>query len=142
MFLKFLFIPLLLFVFFVSCTNDVKEKQQNIPEQSEKINEKNNDSINNTKKIETINKKEEKKENHQKIVAKYGEQWDFCKCVVANDSINTAFEGNLTDKQSDKLMIRWEHVENKCKEFLTNPNRTPEERMAHELKVKKCLKNR
>jgi hypothetical protein len=115
MFLKFLFIPLLLFVFFVSCTNDVKEKQQNIPEQSEEINEKNNDSINNTKKIETINKKEEKKENHQKIVAKYGEQWDFCKCVVANDSINTAFEGNLTDKQSDKLMIRWEHVENKCK---------------------------
>jgi hypothetical protein len=34
----------------------------------------------------------ELKENHEKIVKKYGEQWDFCTCVVANDSINDAFE--------------------------------------------------
>jgi hypothetical protein len=34
----------------------------------------------------------------------------------------------------------WDN-ENKCKEFLTTPNTTPEEREAHELKVKRCLKN-
>ena len=93
------------------------------------------------KKIAIISKKEEKKENHQKIVAIYGEQWDFCSCVIANDSINNAFEKNLSDKQADKLMVRWEHVENKCKEFLTTPNTTPEQRLEHEIKVKKCLKN-
>jgi hypothetical protein len=93
------------------------------------------------KKIEIINEKAEKVENHTKIVEKYGEQWDFCSCVIKNDSINKAFEKNLTDNQSEKLMVRWEFVENKCKEFLTTPNTTPEEREAHELKVKRCLKN-
>ena len=37
-------------------------------------------------------------------------------------------------------MKRWEFVENKCKEFLTTPNTTPEERVEHELKVNRCLK--
>ena len=83
----------------------------------------------------------ENKENHEKIVKKYGEQWDFCTCVVANDSINDAFEkGNMTPKQEEKLMARWEHVDNKCKELLTTPNTTPEERAKHDKKVMKCLK--
>jgi hypothetical protein len=79
-------------------------------------------------------------ENHVKIVKKYGEQWDFCKCVVANDSINDAFEKNLTPKQEDALMKRWDYVDSKCKEMTTLPSTTPEEREAHERKVKKCLK--
>lgn len=83
----------------------------------------------------------EMKENHAKIVQKYGEQWDFCTCVIANDSINTAFEkGGMTPKQEEKLMARWEHVDNKCKELLTTPNTTPDERARHEKKVRKCLK--
>ncbi len=83
----------------------------------------------------------ENKENHEKIVKKYGEQWDFCTCVVANDSINDAFEkGNMTPKQEEKLMARWEYVDNKCKELLTTPNTTPEERAKHDKKVMKCLK--
>jgi len=83
----------------------------------------------------------ELKENHEKIVKKYGEQWDFCTCVVANDSINDAFEkGGMTPKQEEKLMARWEHVDNKCKEMLTTPNTTPEERAKHDKKVMKCLK--
>ncbi|MNK12895.1 hypothetical protein D3C87_309730 [compost metagenome] len=83
----------------------------------------------------------EMKENHAKIVQKYGEQWDFCTCVIANDSINTAFEkGGMTPKQEEKLMARWEHVDMKCKELLTNPNTTPDERARHEKKVRKCLK--
>lgn len=83
----------------------------------------------------------ENRENHEKIVKKYGEQWDFCTCVVANDSINDAFEkGKMTPKQEEKLMARWEYVDNKCKELLTTPNTTPEERAKHDKKVMKCLK--
>ncbi|HRP52359.1 MAG TPA: hypothetical protein PLI97_02500 [Fluviicola sp.] len=88
-----------------------------------------------------ITEQQEKSENHAKIVKKYGEQWDFCTCVVANDSINDAFEkGGMTPAQEEKLMARWEYVENKCKEMLTNPNTTPDERAKHDKKVLKCLK--
>lgn len=93
-------------------------------------------------KAETVvTETKEVQENRVKIEKKYGEQWDFCTCVVANDSINKAFEKNVSDKQAEKLMARWEHVENKCKEFLTQPNTTPEERAIHEKRVKKCLRD-
>lgn len=92
------------------------------------------------KQEETHKPTQEQKENHARIEKKYGVQWDFCTCVTANDSINKAFEKSLTDPQAEKLMVRWEFIENKCKEFLTNPNTTPEERAIHEKKVKKCLK--
>ena len=83
----------------------------------------------------------EMKENHEKIVKKYGEQWDFCTCVIANDSINDAFEKEgMTPKQEEKIMARWEEVDQKCKELLTTPNTTPEERARHDKKVMKCLK--
>lgn len=83
----------------------------------------------------------EQKENHEKIVKKYGEQWDFCSCIVANDSINDAFEkGNMTPAQEEKLMARWEYVDTKCKELTTAPSTTPEERAIHDKKVMKCLK--
>jgi hypothetical protein len=88
-----------------------------------------------------ITKTAESKDNHSKIVQKYGEQWDFCTCVIANDSINTAFEkGGMSPAQEEKLMARWEYVDNKCKELLTTPNTTPEERARHDKKVKKCLR--
>lgn len=82
----------------------------------------------------------EKTAIHDKIVKKYGEQWDFCKCVVASDSITDAFEKKLTSAQETKLMARWDYVDIKCKELTTNPSTTPEERAAHEKKVNKCLK--
>lgn len=112
-------------------------------------------NVNNADSIETNNSLEqsiseskvEKKsveqvENLKKIEKKYGEQWDFCTCVIANDSINKAFSKNVSDKNAEKLMARWEYVEIKCKEFLTQPNTTPEERALHEKKVKKCLRNK
>jgi hypothetical protein len=143
MFLKYSFIILFFTLLITACKSEDSEDTS--------TNEKVKQEIDSTsvldttkttpKKIEVVSKKEEKKEIHQKIVAKYGEQWDFCSCVTANDSINKAFEKNLTDKQSEKLMVRWEYVENKCKEFLTTPNTTPEQRLEHELKVKKCLKS-
>jgi hypothetical protein len=80
----------------------------------------------------------ELKESIAKIEAKYGEQWDFCHCVVVNDSIDKAIKAGNTD---DKLIERWDYVDKKCQAFrIQDPNRTPEERDAHERRVKKCLK--
>ena len=143
MFSKIIYSFVVLTFLMVSCKNEPSKLDPTISNiDSTKVQK---DSIKEVKespkKIEIINEKAEKKENHAKIVEQYGEQWDFCSCVTKNDSINKAFEKNLSDKQSEKLMARWEFVENKCKEFLTNPNTTPEERLEHELKVKRCLKN-
>lgn len=142
MFLKFTSICCLMFLFVVSCQNEPKQTENiNKDSDSTKLNNDTlSEKVDSPKKIEILNEKAEKTENHAKIVEKYGEQWDFCSCVIKNDSINNAFEKNLTDKQSEKLMKRWEFVENKCKEFLTTPNTTPEERVEHELKVNRCLK--
>ncbi len=75
------------------------------------------------------------------IEKKYGEQWDFCTCVVKNDSINKAFSKPVSDAEFDRLSARFDVIEEKCKAFLVqNPNITPEERAEHERKVRKCLK--
>ena len=88
----------------------------------------------------TVGMTREQKINHEKIVKKYGEQWDFCNCVVALDSINDAVEKAKTDAQFDKLMARFEYVDMKCKEITTFDNQTPEERAKHDKRVMKCLK--
>ncbi len=78
------------------------------------------------------------KENKKKIEAIYGEQWDFCKCVVLNDSLDKAAKAG---KMDDKFMERFDEVDTHCKSFLVMDNiRTPEEREKHEKKIKKCLK--
>jgi hypothetical protein len=80
----------------------------------------------------------ELKESIARIEEKYGEQWDFCKCVVLNDSIDKAIKSGNT---SDNLIERWDYIDKKCQVFrIQDPNRTPEEREAHERRVKKCLK--
>jgi hypothetical protein len=143
MFSKSLPVLFILILLLNSCLDQKKE------EKLSSTKEKNKDSISNTlnnskekkKTVQVIDPKTEKLEEHAKIVAKYGEQWDFCNCVMKNDSINNALEKTLTDKQTDKLMARWEFVDTKCKDFLTTPNTTPEERAKHEWKVKQCLKN-
>ena len=79
------------------------------------------------------------KENKKKIEKIYGEQWDFCKCVIANDSIDKAVKSGNT---SDKILDRFDVVDRHCKSFLgMDANITPEEREKHEKKVKKCLRN-
>lgn len=84
----------------------------------------------------------ELKESIKKIEAKYGEQWDFCDCVVKGDSINKAFlKPNLPDKEFDRLSKRFDEIDEKCQAFrIQDANRTPEERTIHEKKVKKCLR--
>lgn len=79
------------------------------------------------------------KENKKEIEKVFGEQWDFCHCVVVNDSIDKAVKSGNFD---DKLMERFDEVEVKCKSFLVMDNsRTPEERMLHEKKIKNCLRD-
>lgn len=86
----------------------------------------------------------EQQENLAKIEKRYGEQWGFCECVVANDSIDKAVK-KITDfetPETEKLLERFDHVSKKCQAFLgMDSSRTPEEREKHEKKVKKCLKD-
>lgn len=92
----------------------------------------------------TVDAKERKefRENLAQIEKKHGVQWDFCTCIVANDSINTVLKvANLPDAKLDKLLDRLNVVEEKCQAFLVqSPDRTPEERARHEKKVRDCLK--
>ena len=130
-----------IFILLVICFSCTEKKSKTHTTSSEKQLVKKDSVKPEIKEIKIISKKNEKTENHNKIIEKFGEQWDFCKCVLANDSINSAFEKTVTDAETNRLMKRWEHVEVKCKEFLTSENKTPEQRIEHELKVKKCLKN-
>ncbi len=86
----------------------------------------------------------EQKENLLVIEKKYGEQWGFCECVMANDSIDKAVK-SLVDFETpaaEKLLERFEYVSTKCQAFLGMDNsRTPEQRAAHQKKVKNCLSN-
>lgn len=70
----------------------------------------------------------------------YGEQWDFCDCVVKNDSVNKAIE-SAGDDEFDALLVRMDTIDKNCKEMLTAANTTPKERDCHKRKVRKCLKN-
>lgn len=120
--------------------SDCKNCDKNQPTDSLKTEEP-VDELQEALKQETVSApSKEQKENHEKIVKKYGEQWDFCKCVVANDSITDAFEKKLTPEQEERLMARWDYVDKKCKELTTMPNTTPEERALHDKRVMDCLK--
>jgi len=94
--------------------------------------------------MDNVDPKERKefKENLAQIEKKHGIQWDFCTCIVANDSLDKAFKvPNLPDAKLDELIDRLTFVEEKCQAFLVqNRNQTPEERARHEKKVRDCLK--
>ena len=86
--------------------------------------------------------REEQMQWIQEIEAEYGEQWDFCHCVVAQDSLNKAvMDPDITDLQFDSLMVLMDSIDNRCKAFLVmSAIETPEERAAHEGKVRDCLR--
>ncbi|MEY3438532.1 MAG: hypothetical protein RL265_1117 [Bacteroidota bacterium] len=75
------------------------------------------------------------------IEKKYGEQWDFCACVLKGDSVNKAIlKPNLSDKQLQKVLSRFEFINKKCQSFkIQDASRSPEQRERHEKKVKECL---
>ncbi|MBK9190051.1 MAG: hypothetical protein IPM77_00365 [Crocinitomicaceae bacterium] len=74
------------------------------------------------------------------IEQKYGVQWDFCDCVVKNDSIEKALMNTEDDAQIDLILVRMDEVDQHCKAMLAQPNTTPEQRDKHARKVRKCLK--
>ena len=79
-------------------------------------------------------------ENKKKIEKKYGIQWDFCRCILANDSLDKVVKSGA--ELDDNFMKVFDTVDKKCKAFLVmSPNQTPEQRAAHEKKTKKCLRN-
>lgn len=79
--------------------------------------------------------------NLAEIEKKHGQQWDFCTCVLKNDSINKAFMKKLSDEAFDELSLRFDVIDAKCKAFLAqNPNQTPGDRAKHEKKVRDCLR--
>jgi hypothetical protein len=89
--------------------------------------------------VDIVSNDPDVQEAHAEIVKKYGEQWDFCTCIVKSDSVNTALM-EAPDALFDKVMERSEYIDSKCKGLLIQPNATPEERAKHEKRVKKCLK--
>lgn len=83
---------------------------------------------------------QEEEEIVNKIVANYGEQWDFCLCITKNDSIDKAIlENDLSDKDLDQLLARMNYVEEKCKMMTSGSQGTPDERKKHAKKVQECL---
>ena len=84
----------------------------------------------------------EMQESLAKIEEKYGEQWDFCDCVVKGDSINKAFsKAGLPDDEFERLSNRFDVIDEKCQAFrIQDASRTPEQREMHEKKVRKCLR--
>jgi hypothetical protein len=85
--------------------------------------------VDSTKFMDSSGYVNEEAETENLIEATYGVQWDFCDCVVKNDSVNKA------------ILERMDVIENYCKAMLAAPNTTPDEREAHERKVRKCLRN-
>jgi hypothetical protein len=84
---------------------------------------------------------EDLNESLQIIEKKYGHQWDFCDCVLKGDSLNKALQNTkLSEAETSRLMNRFEEIDRRCQAFrITDPNRTPREREAHERKVMQCL---
>jgi len=80
-------------------------------------------------------------ENKSRIEEKYGAQWDFCDCVKKSDSLDKVLKkSTLSDKETEKLLLRADEVEKKCKLFLTDlQSKKPADRAAHHAKVKACL---
>lgn len=143
--MKSYFSLLFVFLFLISCsestdvnTDEIQEEKEVVLEESpveEKAPEVEMQELQKKKDVEV---NVDFKENKKVIEKKFGEQWDFCACVVLNDSIDKAVKEGSMD---DKLMERFDVVDQKCKSFLVMDNsRTPEERMLHDKKIQRCLR--
>lgn len=135
---KILFLSLSsVFVLFSACNGDVDEKDDIIETDTITV----DTAIVDTMMLDTGQYVDETQETNDLIEEKYGEQWDFCDCVVKNDSIQKVVEEAGDDTDYDPIFARMDVIDMHCKEMLAMPNTTPEEREKHERKVRKCLKN-
>ena len=144
--MKSYFSLLLVFLFIISCsessdvktTDYVQEEKEVVLEESPVEEKAPEVEIQELQKKKDVEVNVDFKENKKVIEKKFGEQWDFCTCVVLNDSIDKAVKAGNMD---DKLMDRFDMVDQKCKSFLVMDNsRTPEERMLHDKKIQRCLR--
>ena len=144
--MKSYFSLLLVFLFIISCsessdvkTTDYVQEEKEVVLEESPVEEKSTEvEIQELQKKKDVEVNVDFKENKKVIEKKFGEQWDFCTCVVLNDSIDKAVKAGNMD---DKLMERFDVVDQKCKSFLVMDNsRTPEERMLHDKKIQKCLR--
>lgn len=138
---------LLTLILVISCKSDSSEVIDNETNDTDTTSQTTGSEALDTANIEseydmsTVDGKDKREfiETLAKIEKEHGVQWDFCRCVVVNDSLNKAVKDPNADL--DEILTRMDEVEEKCKAFLAqNPDRTPEERIRHEKKVKKCLK--
>jgi hypothetical protein len=143
MLMKSYFSLLFVFLFLIACTETtedkpIKEVKEAVEEEFVVEDKAPEVEIQELQKKKDIEINVDFKENKKVIEKKFGEQWDFCTCVVLNDSIDKAVKAGNMD---DKLMERFDVVDQKCKSFLVMDNsRTPEERMLHDKKIQKCLR--
>lgn len=133
----------LLLFFLFSCTQKKSCKECEKDNKSF-LTEQENNSIRAQKeqKDKGVDKKDLKSSNYL-IEKKYGEQWDFCACISKGDSVNKAIlKPNLSDKQLQKVLNRFEYINKKCQSFkIQDASRSPEQRERHEKKVKECLED-
>ena len=122
---RFLYIFILLSVLFLGCTETVNSSKNATT------------NSNNSKNIDTLSQRKE----INRIVEKYGVQWDFCDCVKKNDSIDKLLKNQkLTESELDVVLLRADEIEKKCKLLLTDlKSNKPSERQRHQEKVKACL---
>lgn len=87
-------------------------------------------------------KRKDFKENLIQIEKEFGEQWNFCECVVKKDSASKALlEDGISDEHFEKVWARSEYIDNKCKAFdVQGDQRTPEERAKREKNINDCLR--
>ena len=128
----------IVFLFLISCSNNETKTTEKsaVPSEIDTISNSDAPKSNSAKEI-TI--QSEQNENKSKIEKKFGKQLDFCSCIQFHDSLNNAAQKDLSDQQIEKLLNRWDEMEIQCKELVNTNHRTPEDRLNHEQKVKKCL---
>ncbi|MFK8044301.1 MAG: hypothetical protein AB8B72_02310 [Crocinitomicaceae bacterium] len=139
-----IYICLGILVFSCSQTENKNNLTTSKPDPISKIDDALIDSIITVLDSNSVEDYEENEELAQKEVIEkvYGKQWDFCDCIQKTDSIQKAIDNvaEISDSDFDKIMNRFDEIDQHCKAIITSPNTTPEERKAHERKVKKCLK--
>ena len=66
-------------------------------------------------------------------------QWEFCECVIQNDSINNVVEEAEGDANWDGILNRMDEIDRHCRKMLAKPHVTTEEQNLHRERVRKCL---
>ena len=136
--MKLYFFSILLVVL-ISCSQDKNEAVNNT--------KTNTDSslqiLNDSSQLEIVSPETSEQDSQEnRIVKKYGKQWDFCDCIKKTDSLNKQSQKTgLSDKELESILVEFDLIEKKCKSILSHSSHTPSQRKKHERRVEECLKN-